>query len=193
MQSVQAGRHRSCATRIHAPLGATHGTDRLGDVTVVVTDCAMADEDVRVLKSIEQFLFREARTLDHRDYEAWFAMLADDIRYVVRAQEMRDAGAKAVSYALIDEGRSELGQRIDQIRNPRLSRAENPPSPLSAHDFKHRNPGRGLRRHLESEFVCHGPPRARECPARRILRGRTIRRHPNDFRRSALGAPRGRS
>jgi 3-phenylpropionate/cinnamic acid dioxygenase small subunit len=95
---------------------------------VVVADCAMADEDVRVLKSIEQFLFREARALDHRDYEAWFAMLTDDVRYVVSAQEMREAGSKPVSYALIDEGRAELGQRIDQIKNPRLSRAENPPS-----------------------------------------------------------------
>jgi len=95
---------------------------------VAVVDCAMADEDVRILKKVEQFLFREARTLDHRDYEAWFDMLTDDVRYVVLAQEMREAGAKAVSYALIDEGRSDLGLRIDQIKNPRLSRAENPPS-----------------------------------------------------------------
>ncbi|MBS0233431.1 MAG: hypothetical protein JSR99_08080 [Proteobacteria bacterium] len=88
----------------------------------------MTDEDIRLLKTIEQFLYREARILDNRDYEAWFGMLADDVRYVVRAQEMRDAGAKGVSFALIDEQRSDLGLRIDQIRNPRLSRAENPPS-----------------------------------------------------------------
>ncbi len=95
---------------------------------MITAGCAMTDEDIRSHKTVERFLFREARTLDLRDYEGWVGMLTDDIRYVVRAQEMREAGAKAVSYALIDEGAADLRLRIDQIRNPRLSRAENPPS-----------------------------------------------------------------
>ena len=80
------------------------------------------------LRCVEQFLFREARILDGRDYEAWLALLTDDMHYVVRAQEIRDAASPAASYALIDEGGADLRSRIDQIRNPRLSRAENPPS-----------------------------------------------------------------
>ena len=35
---------------------------------------------------------------------------------------------RAVDYAIIDENQSRLKSRIDQISNPRLTRAENPPS-----------------------------------------------------------------
>jgi 3-phenylpropionate/cinnamic acid dioxygenase small subunit len=91
-------------------------------------DCVMSDRDVRTLKTVEQFLFREARLLDIRDYEGWLGVLTADMHYIVRAQQMRESDAKAVTYALIDEGGAGLKARIDQIKNPRLSRAENPPS-----------------------------------------------------------------
>jgi 3-phenylpropionate/cinnamic acid dioxygenase small subunit len=89
---------------------------------------AMTDNDLLTLRAAEQFLVREARLLDTRDYEAWLELLADDVHYVVRAQEMRDSDAGAVSYTLIDEDGVSLRSRIDQIRTGRLSRAENPPS-----------------------------------------------------------------
>jgi 3-phenylpropionate/cinnamic acid dioxygenase small subunit len=91
-------------------------------------DCAMADGELRTLKAVEQFLFREARVLDLRDYEGWLGMLTGNMHYIVRAQQIRESDARAVSYALIDEEGPGLRSRIDQIKNARLSRAENPPS-----------------------------------------------------------------
>jgi 3-phenylpropionate/cinnamic acid dioxygenase small subunit len=77
---------------------------------------------------IQRFLFREAALLDRRDYAGWLALTTDDVRYRVNAMVARDAGAQAVDYAIIDEDRVGLKSRIDQISNPRLTRAENPPS-----------------------------------------------------------------
>jgi 3-phenylpropionate/cinnamic acid dioxygenase small subunit len=77
---------------------------------------------------IQRFLFREAALLDRRDYAGWLALTTDDIRYRVNAMVSRDAGTVAVDYAIVDEDRLGLKSRIDQISNPRLTRAENPPS-----------------------------------------------------------------
>jgi 3-phenylpropionate/cinnamic acid dioxygenase small subunit len=77
---------------------------------------------------IQRFLFREAALLDRRDYAGWLALTTDDIRYRVNAMVSRDAGVAAVDYAIIDEDQVGLKSRIDQISNPRLTRAENPPS-----------------------------------------------------------------
>jgi 3-phenylpropionate/cinnamic acid dioxygenase small subunit len=77
---------------------------------------------------IQRFLFREAALLDRRDYAGWLALTTEDVRYRVNAVVARDAGAQAVDYAIIDEDLAGLKSRIDQISNPRLTRAENPPS-----------------------------------------------------------------
>jgi 3-phenylpropionate/cinnamic acid dioxygenase small subunit len=77
---------------------------------------------------IQRFLFREAFLLDQRDYGAWLALITEDIHYRVTAAVARDAGAAQVEYAIIDERWPGLKSRIDQISNPRLTRAENPPS-----------------------------------------------------------------
>jgi 3-phenylpropionate/trans-cinnamate dioxygenase beta subunit len=77
---------------------------------------------------IQRFLFREAGLLDRRDYSAWLSLATDDIRYRVTAAVARDAGTPSVDYAIIDENLTSLKSRIDQISNPRLTRAENPPS-----------------------------------------------------------------
>ncbi len=95
---------------------------------MTAVDEMMSDSQFRALKVAEQFLFREARALDNRDYEAWLGMLTDDMSYVVRAQQMRDAEAKALTYTLIDEAGASLRSRINQMSTARLSRAENPPS-----------------------------------------------------------------
>lgn len=77
---------------------------------------------------IQRFLFREAGLLDRRNYSGWLALTTEDINYRVKAAVSRDAGAVAVEYAIIDEDAVALKSRIDQISNPRLTRAENPPS-----------------------------------------------------------------
>jgi 3-phenylpropionate/cinnamic acid dioxygenase small subunit len=77
---------------------------------------------------IQRFLFREASLLDNRQYADWLGLLDEDIHYRVTARVVRDAGADAADYAIIEEYRVGLKSRIDQISNPRLTRAENPPS-----------------------------------------------------------------
>jgi 3-phenylpropionate/trans-cinnamate dioxygenase beta subunit len=84
--------------------------------------------DDALFVEIQRFLYREAGLLDRRDYPGWLALLAQDIRYRVSAAVARDAGVEPVGYAIIDEGLTGLKSRIDQVSNPRLTRAENPPS-----------------------------------------------------------------
>jgi 3-phenylpropionate/cinnamic acid dioxygenase small subunit len=93
----------------------------------------MSDTEARAVDDalfveIQRFLFREAALLDRRDYPAWLALATEDIRYRVTAAVARDAAAKAVEYAIVDESLSGLKSRVEQISNPRLTRAENPPS-----------------------------------------------------------------
>ena len=77
---------------------------------------------------IQRFLFREAALLDNRQYSDWLGLLDEDIHYRVTARVVRDAAAEAADYAIIEEYLVGLKSRIDQISNPRLTRAENPPS-----------------------------------------------------------------
>jgi 3-phenylpropionate/cinnamic acid dioxygenase small subunit len=77
---------------------------------------------------IQRFLFREAALLDNRQYADWLGLLDADIHYRVMARVVRDAGAEAADYAIVEEYLVGLKSRIDQISNPRLTRAENPPS-----------------------------------------------------------------
>jgi len=77
---------------------------------------------------IQRFLFLEAALLDRRDYRAWLALTTEDIHYCVTAAVARDAGVKTVEYSIIEEDSVGLKSRVDQISNPKLTRAENPPS-----------------------------------------------------------------
>ena len=77
---------------------------------------------------LQRFLYREAKLLDRRDYPGWLALLTDDIAYRVRIRSMRDSGASDVDSPIIDDGPAELRKRVEQIKTPKLSRAENPPS-----------------------------------------------------------------
>jgi 3-phenylpropionate/cinnamic acid dioxygenase small subunit len=93
----------------------------------------MSDAKARVVSDalfveIQRFLYHEAGLLDCRDYTGWLALVTQDIRYRVRAGVARDADAKPMNYAIIDEDLTGLKSRVDQISNPRLTRAENPPS-----------------------------------------------------------------
>jgi 3-phenylpropionate/cinnamic acid dioxygenase small subunit len=93
---------------------------------MIVSKLSPVDSGIYI--EIQRFLFHEAALLDRREYSAWLALMTEDIHYCVIAAVSRDAGAKAVDYAIIDENAVALKSRIDQISNPRLTRAENPPS-----------------------------------------------------------------
>jgi 3-phenylpropionate/cinnamic acid dioxygenase small subunit len=93
-----------------------------------MSDAKLSVVDSGLFVEIQRFLFREAALLDRRDYAGWLSLTTDDIRYRITAAVARDAGAAAVDYAIVDEDKTGLKARIDQISNPRLTRAENPPS-----------------------------------------------------------------
>lgn len=93
-----------------------------------MSDVKLNAVDDRMFVEIQRFLFREAALLDRREYSSWLALITEDVQYRVTAAVARDAGAATVHYAIIDENLTGLKSRIDQISNPRLTRAENPPS-----------------------------------------------------------------
>ncbi len=77
---------------------------------------------------VQRFMHREAALLDRRDFTTWLGLLTDDIAYRVSAQVARESEAGPEYYAIIDEDAESLGLRVSQLANPRLTRAENPPS-----------------------------------------------------------------
>lgn len=93
-----------------------------------MSDMKQSAVDSGLYVEIQRFLYREAALLDRREYGAWLSLITEDIHYRVTASVARDAGSAAVEYAIVDENLTGLKSRIDQISNPRLTRAENPPS-----------------------------------------------------------------
>jgi 3-phenylpropionate/cinnamic acid dioxygenase small subunit len=84
--------------------------------------------DPDIYLEVQRFLYREAALLDKHEYAAWLTLAAEDIHYCVTAAVARDAAAKPVRYSIIEESFSGLKARVQQISNPKLTLAENPPS-----------------------------------------------------------------
>jgi 3-phenylpropionate/cinnamic acid dioxygenase small subunit len=84
--------------------------------------------DDREFVEIQRFLTREAACLDRRDYAAWLGLLADDIVYRVSSRVVRDMEGGERDTAIVDEDAVALRARVDQLRSPRLTHAENPAS-----------------------------------------------------------------
>lgn len=82
---------------------------------------------------IEQFYYREAQLLDHREYEAWFALLEDDIRYFMPLRTnrtLREANQEYSGdhdFAHFDETKESMFGRIRKVTSE-MGWAENPPS-----------------------------------------------------------------
>jgi len=82
---------------------------------------------------IEQFYYREAQLLDHRAYEAWFALLEKDIHYfmplrtnrMIRDADLEYSGDK--DFAHFDDTYETMYGRIRKVTSE-LGWAENPPS-----------------------------------------------------------------
>jgi biphenyl 2,3-dioxygenase beta subunit len=103
----------------------------------------MPDEDT--IRSVEQFLYREARLLDERRFHDWLGMFTDDIHYSMAARSNRyPRTSKAIAILDTDRyveedllGADELGLFDEDIRTltARVARldtgmawAEDPPS-----------------------------------------------------------------
>jgi len=84
-------------------------------------------------QEIEQFLYHEARVLDERRYEEWYALLTDDIHYYMPTRYnrlKREAGKEfsaADEAAFFDENKRSIAQRIRRL-NTGMAWAEDPPS-----------------------------------------------------------------
>ncbi len=123
-------------------------TELLKTSSTLVADRMKSAAPIAVYYEIQQFMYHEASLLDHREYAAWLELFTEDARYTVTARVIRDASASQVDYAIIDDSHSELTSRIAQISNPRLTRAENPPS---------------FARHLVSNIQVFDGDRSDEC------------------------------
>jgi 3-phenylpropionate/cinnamic acid dioxygenase small subunit len=83
--------------------------------------------------AIEYFLFYEARLLDDRRFDEWFALLADDIHYHMptRYNRLRREADREFSApneaALFDEDKASIAQRIRRLHTG-MAWAEDPPS-----------------------------------------------------------------
>jgi 3-phenylpropionate/cinnamic acid dioxygenase small subunit len=84
--------------------------------------------DIDDYVAIQRFLFAEVALLDRRDYQEWFALITDDIRYRVTIVSARPAQDETSRFAIIDEDAQTLKMRVDQISDPNLTYAENPPT-----------------------------------------------------------------
>jgi 3-phenylpropionate/cinnamic acid dioxygenase small subunit len=98
-----------------------------------------------LLREIEQFLYREARLLDERRFEAWLALFTDDVRYWMPVRSTRyprrskaivalspdrhdeEELSKENELAIFDESRETLGRRIARL-DTGMAWAEDPPS-----------------------------------------------------------------
>ncbi|HEX7945837.1 MAG TPA: 3-phenylpropionate/cinnamic acid dioxygenase subunit beta [Phenylobacterium sp.] len=71
-------------------------------------------------REIEQFLYFEAALLDAHDLDAWYALLADDLRYVMpirstRAGRDRGGFSGPRDLAYFDESKASMGLRIRRL------------------------------------------------------------------------------
>ena len=102
----------------------------------------MRDETIR---EVEQFLYREARLLDNRQFHEWLELLTDDLHYWMPIRSNRyPVNSKAITIldgsryeesevssesdlALMDEDKDSLTRRIDRLDSG-MAWAEDPPS-----------------------------------------------------------------
>ena len=98
-----------------------------------------------VMREIEQFLYREARLLDNRQFHQWVELFTDDIRYwiplrsnrypaISKAISIRDGSryeeqdlSKENELAIMDETKESLERRIARL-DTGMAWAEDPPS-----------------------------------------------------------------
>ncbi|CAI8043639.1 3-phenylpropionate/cinnamic acid dioxygenase subunit beta [Geodia barretti] len=84
------------------------------------------------LQEIEQFLYREARLLDNRQFHQWLELLAEDVRYWMPSsldeaqQDPRDL-TEPDELVVIDEDMDSLRRRIERLDSG-FAWAEDPPS-----------------------------------------------------------------
>ncbi len=98
-----------------------------------------------IIREVEQFLYREARLLDNRQFREWLELLTDDVHYWMPLRSnLYPANSKAIvildgsrfeetevsgekDLAFMDEDKDSLTRRIDRL-DTGMAWAEDPPS-----------------------------------------------------------------
>lgn len=81
--------------------------------------------DLELHHEVSQFLFREARLLDERQFEEWLTMIADDIHYVAPVRLARMPREERKEFepigggAHFDETKADLEQRVRKLNTGR--------------------------------------------------------------------------
>jgi 3-phenylpropionate/cinnamic acid dioxygenase small subunit len=80
-------------------------------------------KELRLARDIEQFLYAEAELLDARRFDEWLDLFTEDARYwmpvrrnVKFGEQERENTREGSEVAWIDEGKSTLTQRVQQIK-----------------------------------------------------------------------------
>ena len=99
-------------------------------------DKTLTVEDLLLAREVEEFLYREADTIDSRHFEEWLALFTDDIRYWVPIrknlafnQRFEDATVEHQT-AWIDDNHMTLTARVYQVMT-KIHWAEEPLSRVS--------------------------------------------------------------
>lgn len=79
--------------------------------------------DADTQRRIEQFLYREARLLDHEQWDDWLALMAEDIHYWMPTMENRRRADKNGAYALdrgalFNDNLLDLTRRVTRFKQP---------------------------------------------------------------------------
>lgn len=103
------------------------------------------EPDDKLVREVEQFLYREARLLDDRRFHEWLELFTDDVRYFMAGRSNRypksskaiailDAGRYVQSdvtgddeLAILDEDKTTLAARVARL-DTGMAWAEDPPS-----------------------------------------------------------------
>ena len=87
-----------------------------------MTDWSEDIAHILLKQKLEDFLYHEAELLDERRYEAWLALLADDVRYwmpmrrnVKFGELEREFTREGQDINWFDEGKETLTRRVQQI------------------------------------------------------------------------------
>jgi len=101
-------------------------TSPLPAAVISAADCAPG---TALYGEILEFLYREAELIDTYQYDAWIALFANDIRYVmpVRTTQFLTKGAGFHDVAFFDENLTSLRTRVKRLQTE-FAWAETPPS-----------------------------------------------------------------
>jgi 3-phenylpropionate/cinnamic acid dioxygenase small subunit len=73
--------------------------------------------DVDVLRTVEQFIYREARLADEHDYDGWEALWTDDALYWVPARAVGGEDPDPTRHvSILFDNRSRISTRIKQLK-----------------------------------------------------------------------------